>query len=221
MTPLLPLLFDQAPPNHACTFHMATDAWAMPWYTSLSLRLFSDSAVPQPQSVVPLWNTGAGGNGGSNWGCIFDQFYNNGTCFPPRVVTIPRGAKQALLHSVITGHGSDNNNCAEFCVTTHEVTVAGMVHAETFENAGTDIGCAQQTLNGALPNEHGTWLYGRNGWCDGSAVRPWVVDITGDVDWAGGSFTVSYRGLFEGKDPNPSPQTNMPYIIVHAYVAFY
>ena len=95
------------------------------------------------------------------------------------------------------------------------VTVAGVVNSETFENAATDEGCAYQTLNGALPNEHGTWLYGRDGWCDGNAVRPWVVDITTDVDFSAAAVNLTYRGLFEGKDPNPQPQVNMPYIIVH------
>ena len=72
----------------------------------------------------------------------FDQHYNDGTHFPPRSVPIPSWATRATLYSVITGHGSDDNNCAEFCVTTHEVTVAGVAHSETFDNAGTDEGCA-------------------------------------------------------------------------------
>lgn len=58
-------------------------------------------------------------------------------------------------------------------------------------------------------------------WCDGSAVRPWVVDVSVGVDWVGkGAFNVSYRATFNGGDPNPVPQQNMPYIIVHAYLAF-
>ena len=68
-------------------------------------------------------------------------------------------------HAVITGHGSDNNNCAEFCVTTHVVTVS-------------------------------------------------------DIDFAQPSFNVTYVGLFNGVNPNPQPQTNMPYIIAHIYVVF-
>ena len=31
------------------------------------------------------------------------------------------------------------------------------------------------------PNEFGTWLYGRNGWCNGRPVLPWVVDVTTHV----------------------------------------
>ena len=28
-----------------------------------------------------------------------------------------------------------------------------------------------QVLQGSEPNEHGTWQYGRGGWCDGQEVR--------------------------------------------------
>ena len=105
---------------------------------------------------------------------------NQTTHFPVRTVAVPSWATRATLHSVFTGHGSDNNNCAEFCVTTHAITVNGIVHSETFDNAGTDEGCTYHTLSGALPNEHGTWLYGRDGWCDGSAVRPWARTLDKD-----------------------------------------
>ena len=170
VSPLLPLIFGEqtgggggaavAAPAQ-CLFTAATDAWAMPWTVTLNLRLSAEPPAPparRPRLVAPLWNTGAGGNGGANWGATFDQHYNNGVNFPPRSVAIPSWATRATLYSVITGHGSDNFNCAEFCVTTHEITVGGAVHSETFDNAGTDEGCAYETLNGALPNEHGTWL---------------------------------------------------------------
>ena len=29
-----------------------------------------------------------------------------------------------------------------------------------------------QVLEGSEPNEHGTWQYGRGGWCDGQEVTP-------------------------------------------------
>ena len=224
VTPLLPLLFgDQAAGAPAtCAFTAATDAWSMPWFPSLSLRL---DRAPAParapaRALTSLWQTGAGGNGGIAWGVAFDARYNDGENFPPRAVDVPRGATRATLHAVFTGHGSDNNNCAEFCVTTHAVTIGATTFAETFEAAGTDEGCTNATAAGALPNEHGTWLYGRDGWCDGSAVRPWVVDVTGAVDWAAGRVNVSYRGTFRGADPAPPPQENMPYIIVHAYISW-
>ena len=36
--------------------------------------------------------------------------------------------------------------------------------------AGTEWGCADRVLEGVTPNEHGTWHFGRMGWCDGQGV---------------------------------------------------
>ncbi len=47
--------------------------------------------------------------------------------------------------------------------------------------AGSPLGCAMRVSEGAVPNEHGTWLYGRAGWCDGLQVDPWRTDITSQV----------------------------------------
>ena len=220
VTTLLPLMGDGSAPRQ-CALTMATDAWALPWTVTLALRLERDAAPAPTSAVVPLWNSGTGGNGGASWGVTFDATYNTPKNFPVRQVPIPSWATKALLHSVITGHGADNFNCAEFCVTSHAITVAGTTHTVTYDNAGTDEGCTHYAIDGALPNEHGTWLYGRDGWCDGSAIRPWLADVTGDIAWgASTSVNISYRGTYNGADPHPNPQTNMPYIIIHVYVAF-
>ena len=42
------------------------------------------------------------------------------------------------------GHGSDNNNCAEFCPTAHMFAVNGAEHTLNFSVAGTDFGCTAQ-----------------------------------------------------------------------------
>lgn len=50
-----------------------------------------------------------------------------------------------------------------------------------------------------MPNEHGTWQYGRNGWCDGQKVKPWVVDVTKDlIPGPEATNTIEYRGLYQG-----------------------
>ena len=44
------------------------------------------------------------------------------------------------------------------------------------------LGCTLPVaLSGAVPNEHGTWLYGRDGWCDGQDVAARVTDVTHQV----------------------------------------
>jgi len=83
---------------------------------------------------------------------------------------------------------------------------------------GTPLGCAERVLLGVEPNEHGTWLYGRNGWCDGQQVDPWVIDITSDLDPTSVN-TIKYFGWFRGGDPNPKQSPGV--ITVNAYVAVY
>ena len=35
--------------------------------------------------------------------------------------------------------------------------------------------------NGTVPNQYGTWGYGRAGWCPGQDVAPHIVEITENV----------------------------------------
>ena len=96
-----------------------------------------------------------------------------------------------------------------------------------------------QVPMGSEPNEHGTWLYGRDGWCDGQNVRPWITDVTHDVrivtspsrvmdshrsmlktvrDSASVN-SVHYQGYFNGSDPNPKKTPGI--MIVASYLVFY
>ncbi|KAK3541163.1 hypothetical protein QTP86_016245 [Hemibagrus guttatus] len=123
------------------------------------------------------------------------------------------------LYAVITGHGSDENNCGEFCVTSHFFLVNGIHNNSlTFDSADLPLGCAMRVGEGAVPNEHGTWLYGRAGWCDGLQVDPWRVDLTPQLDLSA-SNTILYFGLYEGR--NPSPTRDPGYIIMYSYLIFY
>ena len=91
---------------------------------------------------------------------------------------------------------------------------------------GTLEGCADGTpITGVEPNEHGTWLYGRNGWCNGREVDPWVIDITSqlthDVTSHKGDFTnnINYFGWYNGGDPNPHAEPG--YIVMYSYLVYY
>jgi hypothetical protein len=169
-----------------------------------------------------------------------------------------------LLYAVTTGHGSDDNNCGEFCVTSHVWTINGRLWNLTFavrlrvstiesgrdarwtyerqrggvwteqhawpllsfalsrdrsprscarlQEAGTEWGCTLAVPRGSIPNEHGTWHLGRDGWCDGQNVRPWVVDVTDALFPAGAAAdsvnnTLWYAGYFQGH--TPAPQVRM------------
>ncbi|KAK3106688.1 hypothetical protein FSP39_025233 [Pinctada imbricata] len=157
ISPLLPLLGEGQ-----CTFTMKTDWYAMPWNPSLNI-LFSEKREQgdvYPAEAFILYQPGA----------TFNRSYNSN--FKPYNFTVPKDVLKVEIYAVITGHGSDENGCGEFCVTSHHFDVNGHVSNIMFSEAGTPFGCAEQVLTGVEPNEHGTWLYGRNGWCDGRNVFP-------------------------------------------------
>jgi hypothetical protein len=71
-----------------------------------------------------------------------------------------------------------------------------------------------------IPNEHGTWQYGRDGWCDGQKVRPWLVDVTVDLHAPGAAENaVEYLGLFNGALPDPKAAPG--YIMMESSLVFY
>ena len=169
-----------------------------------------------PFQIVPLFRGGT-----------FDKNYN--TKYSPFTFTPPSGTKTAKLKTTektervklvatITGHGSDNNNCAEFCVTSHHFIVNKKHnYTRVFNNAGNAMGCADRVPEGVVPNEHGTWLYGRNGWCDGQEVIPWVVDVTSALQAP--NNTIQYFGWFNNTDP--APTRNPGKIIMYSYLVYY
>ena len=91
-------------------------------------------------------------------------------------------------------------------------------NVRTFNNAGNQLGCAERVLQGVTPNEHGTWLYGRDGWCDGQEVKPWVVDITNQLSTKSLN-TITYHGYYNHSDPNPTVKPG--YIIMYSFLSLY
>jgi hypothetical protein len=169
-----------------------------------SKRRYSSDLVPS--KVLKLYEGGK-----------FDKHYNKkykDVRFIP-----PKGTKKVELVAIITGHGKDNNGCAEFCVTSHHFTVNDISqNVKVFKNAATAMGCAERVDRGVEPNEHGTWLYGRDGWCPGQDVVPWVKDITNQVDLKREN-TMKYFGYFNGTDPNPRHSPGN--IDMSSYLVFY
>uniref|UniRef100_A0A3Q3VQB7 Peptide-N-glycosidase F N-terminal domain-containing protein n=1 Tax=Mola mola TaxID=94237 RepID=A0A3Q3VQB7_MOLML len=207
VSPLLPLL-----DGNKCTLTMKTVPWAMPWVVSLNLRFSignhtdNGKEVLHPFLVMSLYNGGT-----------FDKNYNKK--FQPIKFPVPASTKKVELYAVITAHGSDDHSCGEFCVTSHHFLFNAVFNNSLiFDTAGSPLGCTTRVIEGAVPNEHGTWLYGRGGWCDGLQVDPWRVDITKQLEM-NGSNTVVYFGLFEGHDPNPSKDPG--YIIMSSFLVFY
>ncbi len=104
---------------------------------------------------------------------------------------VPAAATRVELATVISQHGQ---TCGEFCDAEHHFLVNGDTAAEvvrSFPESGTELGCMEQVTSGTVPNQYGTWWYGRSGWCPGKDVPTVAHDITASVV-IGGDNTLEY-----------------------------
>lgn len=155
------------------------------YVVSLSLRFGAKARGMRPVQATPLWT-------GGKW----DQAYDSTK--QPVDVMVPADAKKVELVTIVTGHeGNAPTNCAEFCNHQHVFTVNGVTHRQSFPEAQTIDTCANRVTEGVVPNQHGTWYYGRGGWCPGWDVAPHVLDVTDEVT-KGQPNTLTYRTEFNG-----------------------
>ncbi|MEO7092408.1 MAG: peptide-N-glycosidase F-related protein [Polyangiales bacterium] len=152
------------------------------YVASMSLRFSNTGKKMRPVSAIKLWDGGT-----------LNDTYAAG--HPERTVVIPAGTKKAEVYALITGHGSETEQCAEFCNHTHHFTMnGGTKHSLTFPGAQSPDGCRKLVDQGVVPNQFGTWYFGRGGWCPGYDVRPFVADVTADLK-PGGGDVVRYEAL--------------------------
>lgn len=132
-----------------------------------------------PLSIEPLWT-------GGSFNADYDANH------PPITVDVPAEATRAFLNVNVTGHGfGTGDNCAEFCGHEHHFTIGDTTWtADNWEVYDTE-GCLKQIGDGAVPNQYGTWWYGRSSWCPGMQVEPWVFEIT-DAITPGQPVTITY-----------------------------
>lgn len=163
--------------------------WTVQRYKlDMSFRLSNRGKGLVPKRAVPLL-----------FGAPFWKDYNKN--YHPMEFEVPDWAEKVEVVALITGHGgNDDEGCGEFCNHTHHFVVnGGTEHVKEHPTAGTLMGCADRVNEGVIPNQAGTWIFGRAGWCPGLDVPPWTFDITSDVH-KGQINELTYRGLFDGKD---------------------
>ncbi len=184
VTPMLARL--QGPKKRLFRWEWAPSWNVQPTETRLALHFVRTGAGMRPTQLTPLF---AGGG--------FGSAYNTGR--EPITVEVPATAKRVELVATITGHGAGTQQCAEFCNHVHEFTVDGQVFKQEHPTVGDSLGCAKTVDDGTVPNQWGTWWFGRGGWCPGNMVKPLRADVTALAK--DGSVTVTYRGLLGGADP--------------------
>lgn len=145
----------------------------------------------------------------------FNESYNSH--WTPVTFTPSADAKKVELVALISGHGQDDGNCAEWCEHQHEFTVNDeTIYVREFSGEVEDFRCAEAVDKGVVPGQWGNWTPGRAGWCPGQQVQPWVVDITDNITLDTPN-TLRYKGRFEGE-----PVTgNRGRILLSSYIVVY
>ena len=185
ITPLLPLIKQKG--KNKFKFSVAGDQ-----YTNyLDLLFIPDESSDTPLDIHPLYS-------GTTQ---FNEEYN--TKFEEITLDIPANAKKVFISAYITGHGngSEQENCAEFCKFESIFNVNGTDFEIDFDNAGTDRGCFDLVNEGVVPNQSGSWPFGRAGWCPGQDVKLINIDITDNV--ITGTNTFAYKGFLDGEIYKP------------------
>ena len=78
---------------------------------------------------------------------------------------------KAFVKNTISGHGSDDNGCGEFCSKYYDLKINGTAVSQK-QLWKSDCG-----KNDISP-QTGTWLYDRANWCPGQVVFPIAHDVT-------------------------------------------
>ena len=141
---------------------------------TLKLRLYhADDNEITPKEFIPIWD-----------GTVqFNPDYGDNR--PPQIFSVPENAVKIEFVAYLTGHGWGSAgcfNCAEFCNSRHDFSINGGEY-EFFRphpNASSNNYCMSLGAieQGVIPNQYGTWGYGRAGWCPGQDVAPYITDIT-------------------------------------------
>ena len=187
ITPLMPMLFEDT-----CNFTL--EITESKWVASLSLR-FTDtidaSTTATPSVVMPVSYP--------NTNTDFDSVssYNANRTVEITTPSETGTIEKVILEAIISGHGD-----CEFEPTAHFWSMNGVTVANvSFFGAGSAYGCSDQVIEGIEPDEHGTWWYGRDGWCDGAPVQPHLFDITEHMKLdADSSNILSYNAKSYGDD---------------------
>ena len=156
---------------------------------TIKLRLYNGvNEDGYAQVIYPLWNNTV----------QFNPDYEENR--PAQVFSVPSNATKVEFVSYISGHGWGSAgcfNCCEFCNSRHIFSINGGVYEfnQSFPNASSNTHCMDpETIQttGVIPNQYGTWGYGRAGWCPGRDVKPYIMDITEHII-AGDDNVIDYN----------------------------
>ena len=187
---------------------------------TLKLRFYDENSNSASKYYYPIWN-----------GTVqFNPSYDDNR--PPQVFEVPDNVSKVEFVSYITGHGWGSNgcfNCCEFCNSRHTFIVNGGTYEfqKSHPNASDNNYCMElgTIIQGVVPNQYGTWGYGRAGWCPGMDVAPYIVDITDYVEF-GQENIIDYEACRVSGNNCVTPPTCQgdgycPEIAMASYIVIY
>tara|TARA_S200000501_G_scaffold374910_1_gene425557 strand:- start:1024 stop:2787 length:1764 start_codon:yes stop_codon:yes gene_type:complete len=189
---------------------------------TIKLRLYNGvNENGYAQAIYPLWNNTV----------QFNPDYEENR--PAQVFSVPSNATKVEFVSYISGHGWGSAgcfNCCEFCNSRHVFSINGGVYEfnQSFPNASSNTHCMDPgtiQTTGVIPNQYGTWGYGRAGWCPGRDVKPFIMDITEHII-AGDDNVIDYNACRVSGNSCVSPPTcagdgYCPEIAMSSYIIIY
>jgi len=207
--------------NEQKTLKFQESGWPNSLLT-IKLRLYNGvNEHGYAQAIYPLWNNTV----------QFNPDYEENR--PAQVFSVPSNATKVEFVSYISGHGWGSAgcfNCCEFCNSRHVFSINGGVYEfnQSFPNASSNTHCMDpETIQttGVIPNQYGTWGYGRAGWCPGRDVKPYIMDITEHII-AGDDNVIDYNACRVSGNSCVSPPTcagdgYCPEIAMSSYIIIY
>jgi len=206
-----------------CTFNVTMPAWGTDsWIWSFSLRARRPKTPPSCSHCVaglPWKGEKLFSNNEPMLRQTFNASYNTNR---DQQISIPAGTRWAHLIAIITGHGEDETGCCEFLPSRHVFTLNDEEFAVEFMEPLSNFKCTKPS-EGVEPNAYGGWWMGRNGWCNGQDVKPWVIDVTSAVLSSQGPLQAKYQGLSWNKTSNEwvQPHATSGYILMSSHLSFY
>jgi hypothetical protein len=109
---------------------------------------------------------------------VYDGYYTYGSTSDPienhlsaKPYSYASPTSKAFLKNTVSGHGSDNMGCSEFCSKYYQLKINNSVVSQN-QLWRSDCG-----INEVYP-QTGTWIYERGNWCPGAVVWPIYHDLT-------------------------------------------
>jgi hypothetical protein len=126
--------------------------------------------------ITPLYHHGG------TYGSATNPINNN---FPVLTDTAPAGTVSAAFRFLVTGHGSDANQCCEFDEHYYSLYLNG--DSIWRQYIWRDCGL------GELYPQGGTWLFNRSNWCPGANVVPYYDSLPGITGGTGYNINVTFE----------------------------